>query len=460
MPAIDVDNPATGEIYASVPLLGREEAERALAAAAAAQRGWATAPLAERTALVGRFVERALAAKEEIARDITGQRGKPLGQARREVDTMCDRARTMAALAAEALADEVLPEKPGFFRKIAREPLGVVLDIAPWNYPLLTAVNVIVPAVLAGNAVLVKHSSRTPLCAEHFARAFADAGAPAGLVAALNAGHDTIEALIGDPRVGFVSLTGSVPAGRKVYARAAARLIGCGLELGGKDPAYVAEDADLAFAVENVVDGATYNAGQSCCSVERVYVHRKVYDAFLEGALATVRAHRLGDPLDPSTTMGPLAQQGAPEELARKVAAARAAGARVLAGGRATQVGGRGRFFEPALVADATHDMELMEEESFGPVVPVMPVASDEEALALMNRSRYGLTASIWTRDRDRAARLAPHVEAGTVFMNRCDYLDPMLPWVGVKESGLGCTLSKWGFAQLTRPKSYHFRLA
>lgn len=458
MPTIEVDDPATGDIYATVPLLSRAEAESLLARAAAAQRDFAHAPVDARAALVLRFCERAAAAKEEIARDITGQMGKPLAQSRREVDTMIDRARHMASIAADALADEILPEKSGFFRKIAREPLGVVLDIAPWNYPLLTAVNVIAPAVLAGNAVLVKHSSRTPLCAGHFARLFAEAGAPAGLVAAVNADHATIDGLIADPRTAFVSLTGSVPAGREVYRAAARRLIGCGLELGGKDPAYVAEDADLAFAAENVVDGATYNAGQSCCSVERVYVHAKVYEDFLERALAAVRAHRLGSPLDPATTMGPLAQKGAPEELARKVAAARAQGARVLAGGRPTQVAGRGRYFEPALVADATHEMEVMVEESFGPILPVMRVESDEEALRFMNESRFGLTASVWTRDRARADALAPRIEAGTVFMNRCDYLDPALPWVGVKESGLGCTLSRWGFAQLTRLKSWHFR--
>ncbi len=455
-----VDNPATGETYVEVPAIARDEAEARARRAAEAQRGVGRTPVRERVALVERFVERFLARGDEVARDITGMMGKPLAQARREVATMGDRARHMASIAEAALAPEVLRAKAGFHREIERTPLGVVLDIAPWNYPLLTAINVIAPAVLAGNAVLIKHSSRTPLCADAFERAFAEAGAPAGLVAALHADHATVEALIDGPLVAFVSLTGSTGAGRAVYRRAAERLIGCGLELGGKDPAYVAADADLPFAIENVVDGATYNAGQSCCSVERVYVHRAVYDAFLDGALAAVRAHRLGDPLDPATTMGPLAQKGAPEELARKVDAARAAGARVLHGGTPTRIAGRGRYLVPALVADANHSMEIMVEESFGPVVPVMRVDSDEEAVRLMNDSRYGLTASVWTRDRARGAALASEIEAGTVYMNRCDYLDPALPWVGLKESGIGCTLSAHGFEQLTRLKSRHFRLA
>lgn len=454
-----VDDPATGCTYAEVEFAPGSALDAVLDRAAAASRAWRTVPVAERVRLVLAFVDRFLARKEAIALDITGQMGKPLEQARREVETMADRARYMAGIAEDALAEEVLPEKAGFVRKITREPLGVVLDIAPWNYPLLTAVNVVVPAVLAGNAVIVKPSHRTPLTGPPFARAFEEAGAPVGLVTSILVDHEVLDAAIPDPRIGYVSITGSVRAGREVYARAAAGLKGCGLELGGKDPAYVAADADLEFAAANVVDGATYNAGQSCCAVERAYVHRSRYAEFLDRALEVVRALRIADPRDPSSTLGPLALPSAPPELEGRVEEARRAGARVLAGGRRTSVAGRGRWFEATLLADVPAGTEILVEETFGPVLPVVPVDSDEEAIRAMNDSRYGLTASVWTADPERAERIGRELETGTVFLNRCDYLDPALPWTGVKESGLGCTLSRQGLVNLTRPKSWHFRV-
>ena len=454
-----VDDPFSGEVAVELPLATEAEAMAAVDRAARAQRAWAGVAIAERAALVRAFCERLRARKEEVAREITLQMGKPLEEARGEVETCCLRAEHLASIAGEVLADEPLPEKQGFTRFIAREPLGVVLDVAPWNYPLLTAVNVVAPAVLAGNAVVLKHASRTPLCAGHLARAFREAGAPEGLVEPLVAGHAAVAAVIARPEVGLAALTGSNAAGREVHRRAAERLLPVVLELGGKDPAYVAEDADVAFAAPNVVEGAFYNAGQSCCGVKRIYVHRAVYREFLEAALAATRAWVPGDPRAEGTTLGPLAVPEEAARLARQIAEATARGARVLAGGEAATVGGQGRFFLPTLLEGVPPDAAAAQEESFGPLAIVEEVAGDAEALARMNDSRYGLSASVWTRSERRARELGRALQAGTVYMNRCDYLDPALPWVGWKDSGLGLSLSRLGLLALTRPKSFHLRL-
>ncbi|MFL5387149.1 MAG: aldehyde dehydrogenase family protein, partial [Myxococcales bacterium] len=311
-----IDNPYTGEVVAERRYLSGNELEGALSRAARAQRSWARTGIDERIALCNRFCAAFEAASDRIARDITLQMGKPLAQAKSEVRTCIGRARAMIALAPEALRDEPLAPIPGFTRFIRHEPVGVVLDISAWNYPLLITVNVAVPAVLAGDAVLVKHATRTALCGEAFERAFTEAGAPEGLVQAIHADHDVVAKMIARPEIGYVSFTGSVRGGREVYrAVAASRFIDVGLELGGKDPAYVAPDADLSYAIENLVDGAFYNAGQSCCGIERVYVHASVYDRFVEGALAEVRKYRLGDPLEAATSMGPMAQPEAPQKL-------------------------------------------------------------------------------------------------------------------------------------------------
>jgi acyl-CoA reductase-like NAD-dependent aldehyde dehydrogenase len=455
-----VDDPFTGDAACELPLATESEAMAVVDRAAEAQRAFGRAAVHERVALVTRFCEALAARREEVARDITRQMGKPVAEARREVDTCIARALYVASIAEEALQDEPLPPKPGFARFIAREPLGVVVDVAPWNYPLLTAVNVVAPAVLAGNAVVLKHASRTPLCAGHFARAFREAGAPAGLVEPLVAGHDVVAKVLARPEVGLAALTGSNAAGREVHRAAAARLLPVVLELGGKDAAYVADDADLAFAAPNLAEGAFYNAGQSCCGVKRIYVHRRVHGDFLAALLAAAQSWVPGDPSVDETTLGPLATPEAQDELERQIREARARGARVLVGGERATVGGRGRFFLPTVVEGAPRDLAIVREESFGPVVVVERVDDDDEALRRMNDSAYGLTASVWTRSEARGVAAGRRLEAGTVFMNRCDYLDPALPWVGWKQSGLGLSLSRHGLLALTRPKSFHLRLA
>jgi acyl-CoA reductase-like NAD-dependent aldehyde dehydrogenase len=455
-----IDNPYSGETVAERRLLSGAEIEGLVTKAFSAQKAWAKTKVADRVALCERFCQEFEKDGERIAREVTQQMGKPLSQARGEVKTTLQRARTMMSLAPDALRDEPLPRVPGFHRFIRHQPVGVVLDISAWNYPLLITVNVVVPAVLAGNAVIVKHANRTALCGEAFARAFERAGAPENLVTAIDARHETCAQIIARPEIGYVSFTGSVRGGHEVYREGARRFIDVGLELGGKDPAYVAPDANLDHAIANLVDGAFYNAGQSCCGIERIYVHASLYDRFVEGALAEVRKYKLGDPLEGATTLGPMAQPDAPRKLAAQVEEARSKGGRVLCGGAPVHdAAGRGRFFDPCLVIDANHSMHgLMVEESFGPIVGVQKVADDDEAVRLMNDSPYGLTAAIWTGDQDRALRVGSQIETGTFYMNRCDYLDPLLPWTGVKDTGKGVSLSKYGFLPLTRRKSFHLR--
>ncbi|WP_394828835.1 aldehyde dehydrogenase family protein [Pendulispora albinea] len=459
MTILDVDNPYTLESACKVPLADESRVNDTLDKARAAARAWKESPLSERIALA----ERAMAAMERdaesIALDITRMMGKPLAQSRGEVRGMAERARHMIEIAEASLADIVLPPKEGFERRIAKEPLGVVFDLPAWNYPLLTAVNVVVPAVLAGNAVIVKHSPRTPLSGGHFAKAFADAGAPAHVVQALDCDHPTSERIVGDPRVDHVVFTGSIFGGHRISQAAAGKFMQVGYELGGNDPAYIAADCDFDKAVESIVDGAIYNAGQSCCAVERVYVHRSLYARFVEACDALVSAYVLGDPTAAQTTLGPIAQPNHPAELEGFVGDARDSGARVVRGGRTASVDGKGRFFQATLIADVPQTAKLMKRESFGPILPIAPVDSDDEALAKMNDSELGLTASIWTSDRERAEKLSRKLDYGTVYMNRCDALDPGLPWIGTKNSGRGHSLSALGYDQLTRPKSLHFRL-
>jgi acyl-CoA reductase-like NAD-dependent aldehyde dehydrogenase len=458
MTLLVVDNPFTLETACTFPLADALTVGEVLDRARAVLPKVRAMTVKERALLC----EKALASMEanagRIAEEITAMMGKPIVQARHEVKGMASRARHMMAIAEASLADIVLPPEEGLSRRIRKEPLGVVLDLPAWNYPLLTAVNVVFPAVLAGNAVIVKHSPRSPLCGEHFARAFVKAGAPPGLVQALHCDHAQSEKTVGDPRVDHVVFTGSILGGHRIQQAAAARFIRVGLELGGNDAAYVAADCDVAKAAEGLVDGAIYNAGQSCCAVERVYVHEAVYEEFIAKATPLVKAYVMGDPRDEKTTLGPIAQPNHPAELEAMVHDATARGAKLVAGGRAVTMGNHGRFFEATLLRDVPGDARLMRAESFGPILPVSKVSSEDEAVALMNDSTMGLTASVWTRDAGLAARLAEQLEVGTVYMNRCDALDPGLPWGGVKDSGRGVSLSVLGFEELTRPKALNFR--
>jgi acyl-CoA reductase-like NAD-dependent aldehyde dehydrogenase len=461
-----VDNPYTGETVAEIPTLTESQASKLIDSSSTAFQSWKSSTLAQRIQLLEAWCTAFAAEKEALALSITQQMGKPLGQARGEVDTAIKRARALIALAPEALQEEVVAPagdvNPALLRKITKEPIGVVLALCPWNYPLLCAVNTVVAATLAGNSVLIKHSDRTPLCADVFERTFAKAGAPKALVQAFHADHALTAKVLDNPKIAYVQFTGSVAGGRAVYSTIAkTRFIDVGLELGGKDPAYVAADADLPYAIENVVDGAMYNAGQSCCAVERVYVHASKYDAFLDGAAKLLNNYVLGDPTASTTSMGPIAQPQHGAFLASQIAEAKKAGARILAGGEQTKdKAGKGRFFQPTLIADAGQALRVMSEESFGPIMAVQRVKDDAEAVKLMNDSVYGLTASVWTADLDRANTLARQLDAGTVFMNRCDFLDPYLAWSGRKDSGKGIGLSQFGFQPFYRTKSYNFRPA
>lgn len=452
--------PVDGSVYVERAYATEPQITQTLAAARRAQAGWQRVSIAERAAVCTRFVEAFVAKKQEIAEEISWQMGRPVAHAPGEVRGLEERARYMIAIAEEALGDVDPGPKAGFTRLIRRVPLGVVLTLAPWNYPYLTAVNSIIPALMAGNAVILKHSSQTPLCAERFAEAFAVAGMPSGVFQYLHLRHDATDALIRSPEVDFVAFTGSVAGGRAVQRAASTRFIGVGLELGGKDPAYVRPDAPFEHTVENLVEGAFYNAGQSCCGIERIYVHEALFDRFVEAFVEQTHAYRLGDPLDPVTTLGPVVRTSAAEFIREQVAEAVRQGARALIDPAAFPAAQAGMpYLAPQVLTGVDHAMRIMTEETFGPAVGLMKVTSDDEAVALMNDSAFGLTASIWTADEPTALALGDRVETGTWFMNRCDYLDPALAWTGVKDSGRGCTLSALGYEHLTRPKSFHLRI-
>ncbi len=448
-------SPIDGSLYVERPLASVAQIESALTRASSAQRAWTSVAVGERAQICRRMVEWCVARADVLGEELTRQMGRPIVYTPNEIRRgFQERALHMASIAEDSLKE--IPIEAGQ-RFIRREPLGVVLVVAPWNYPWLTSVNAVVPALLAGNAVILKMAQQTPLVAERYAEAFEAVGLPEGVFQFLHMSHDQTARVVADPRIGFVAFTGSVAGGHAVQQAASSRFVGTGLELGGKDPAYVRADAPFDYTVENVVDGTYFNSGQSCCAVERIYVARPLFKRFVDAFVGLARKYTLDNPLDKSTTLGPMVRREAANLVRSQIREALSKGAKALIDPKAFPAVRDGTpYLAPQVLVDVDHGMQVMTEETFGPVVGIMPVDSDEEAIRLMNDSRYGLTASIWTSDRDAALRIGNELETGTCFMNRCDYLDPALAWTGVKDSGRGCTLSRLGLEAFTRPKSFH----
>jgi len=453
-------SPIDGSVIAERELASDAVVDAVLHTAKAAQMAWRATPISERIRLCEAMIVHLESSVADIATEISWQMGRPVRYTPNEILRGAqERARYMMSIAAAELADVSVPQVDGFTKYIQRTPVGTVLIVAPWNYPYLTAINSLIPALLTGNTVIMKHASQTLLCAERFSEACTAAGFPAGVFQHVHASHNAVERMIQDPRINFVVFTGSVQGGAAMERAAAGRFIGVGTELGGKDPSYVRHDADLSLAIGENVDGAFFNSGQSCCGIERIYVHDSVYDAFVEGFVDLTKQYVLGNPMDAATTIGPMVNAAAATFVRGQVSAALASGARALVDESHFAASAAGTaYMGPAVLVDVDHSMNIMREESFGPVIGIMRVQNDDEAIALMNDSPYGLTACLWTQDIGAAQSIGHRIETGTVFMNRCDYVDPTLVWSGVKDTGSGIALSRLGFGPYTRPKSFHLK--
>ena len=451
-------SPIDGSVYAERDIQSVAEITAIVGKARDAQKAWAKVDVAKRV----KIVEAALAALEgmndEIVLELAHLMGRPVRYGG-EIGGVKERAYHMTSIAEASLAPTVIEDSDAFSRYIAKEPVGVVLVIAPWNYPFLTAVNSIVPALVAGNAVVLKHSTQTLIAGERFAQAFEQAGLPAGLFSNIFVSHDVTSALLEARTFDFINFTGSVGGGKQIERAAAGTFVGVGLELGGKDPGYVRADANVDAAVDTLIDGAMFNSGQCCCGIERIYVHESLFDEFVAKAKAIVEGYILGNPLDEATTLGPMAHKRFADEVRAQISEALAAGATsVIDRTRFSRDNGEDAYLAPEILVNVDHSMRVMKDESFGPVVGIMKVSSDAEAIELMNDSEFGLTASIWTQDAKAAAEIGRQIETGTIFMNRCDYLDPALCWTGCKDTGRGISLSAFGYDSVTRAKSYHLK--
>ena len=451
--------PIDNSVYLERPLSTQNEIDNVIENSKKSFQSWKSNSIDDRIKIINKFIDNLIALKPEISKEICWQIGRPISQCGNELRGFEERSRHMVEIAKESLRDIPATKNDEFDNYIYKSPLGVIFVMAPWNYPIITATNTIVPALLAGNTIVIKHSSQTPRCAELISQAFDNTGLPEGVFQFVHTDHQACEKIIADPRIAHVVFTGSVRGGQEVKKYIGTRFINVGLELGGKDPAYVRSDADINHAIENLVDGAMFNSGQSCCGIERIYVDQSIYKDFIDGFKTITEQYKLGDPSQEDTNLGPVVRLSAANFIRSQISEAEKQGAkRLIDESKFSIAKDDNCYIAPQVMIDVDHSMRFMMEETFGPAVGIMPVKDHHEAKQLMNDSPYGLTASIWTKDLDFAKEFGRDIETGTFFMNRCDYLDPALAWTGVKDTGVGCSLSVLAFDQFTRPQSFHMR--